>query len=152
MRAKGNGEVAPRKRAGDSSDDDESSDDGEAAVSAADAGRVPPPCKPAAPKAQKQGELPKSRLALGEVSTTAPQVDAPAVEPVLTHENAAGRFVFAAAALFQAEGIGGYVAKIRKVAKDRQGTTTVQFKDADGKITSSYFQFDFIKASFKTLS
>ena len=39
-----------------------------------------------------------------------------------------------------------------KVARDKSQTTTIQFKDGDKKVTTCYFKFDHVVATFKPLS
>ena len=51
------------------------------------------------------------KLAMAEVATDSPYVTAAPVLPELTPDNAATRYVFVPASQFQAEGIGGYVAR-----------------------------------------
>jgi len=104
-----------------------------------------------APKPLKQTKL-NPKLALAELDMDAPAVFANPVAPELTVENAATRFILVPAAQFQAVGIGGWIARIKQVAKDRVQTTTIQFKDADGKYTTECFQFLHVAKSFKPLS
>ena len=52
-------------------------------------------------------------MAMAEVAKDHKAVDAAAVDPPLTPDNAAGRHVFVLASEFGAEGIGGWVARCR---------------------------------------
>ena len=127
----------------DSSDVDSSEDDA--------GGRVPAPIKPPAKKL-KQSTLPPSKIAMVEVAVDDALVTADAIEPPLTVQNAATRFVFVPAAQFDSEGIGGWVAKIISVARNKQQVTKLNFKDADGKTSAQYFKFDHVAATFRPLS
>ena len=81
-----------------------------------------------------------------------PHVTAVAVEPPLSADNAAGRFVFVPAAQFASEGIGGWIAKISKVGKTKDQVTDIQIKDADDRQSKKYFKFTQFAATFKPLS
>ena len=87
-----------------------------------------------------------------EIAVDHAAVTSPAAEPALTPANAASRFVFVPASQFGAEGIGGYVARIQKVGRDKQGITTVQFKNADDKMSTKHFTFEHVASSFKPLT
>ena len=87
-----------------------------------------------------------------EVAVDDALVTADAIEPPLTVQNAATRFVFVPAAQFDSEGIGGWVAKIISVARNKQQVTKLNFKDADGKTSAQYFKFDHVAATFRPLS
>ena len=91
-------------------------------------------------------------MALGEVATDSSVVSETAVEPPFDVINAGSRFVFVPAAQFGAEGIGGWIAKIVSVLKNHDKTTTLQFKDADGKYSRQYFKFEHVVKHFKPLS
>jgi hypothetical protein len=106
----------------------------------------PPPPKPA-----RQTVL-KPKFKLEEIAANHAFVTSPAAEPALTPTNATSRFVFVPASQFGAEGIGGWVARIQKVARDKQGSTTVQFKDADNKKCTKHFTFEHVASSFKPLT
>jgi hypothetical protein len=100
----------------------------------------------------KQTKLSLGPIKLCELSETDAILAAPAVEPVLTAKNAGSRFVHVPASQFDATGIGGWIAKITKVARNADQTTTLRFKDADGAQETHYFKFAHVVATFKLLS
>ena len=110
----------------------------------------PPPPRPP-PKPLRQTTL-QPKLKLCELKLDAPEVKAEAVAPPLTLENAVQRFIFVPAEQFEATGIGGWVARIQKVTKNRYQTTEIMFKDADGKQSKQYFKLEHLIANFKPLS
>lgn len=99
----------------------------------ADPTPTPPP-----PKSLKQSTL-HPKLRMSEIRLNDPLVTAEAVAPPRSVENAASRFVLVPASQFESEGIGGWVACIKSVARGQQQVTTLAFKDADGKSSKQYF-------------
>ena len=114
-------------------------------------GELDPPPPPPGPPALSQTKLPAG-LKLCELAVDAPQVTAAAVGPPLEAATAATRFVFVPASQFEAVGIGGWIARIHKVAKGQQQATEVRFKDADNKSSTHHFAFAHVKATFKPLN
>ena len=152
--ASGNKKPAPPKRnEKDSSDDDDSSEEeaDDSSDDSSDEGRAKPPARKQSKPVLKQAKL-SPKVSLCEIATDAPEVSALAVGPSLDAKNAGSRFVFVPAEQFQAEGIGGWVAKILSVMRDNQQTTTLQFKDAAGKCSREYFKFAHVVEHFKPLS
>ena len=99
----------------------------------------------------KQAKLPAT-IKLAEIEKTHGALTAPAVEPALTAANAGSRFVLVPAAQFGSVGIGGWIAQILKVARNKDQTTEIMFKDGDGRKQKQYFMFEHVAASFKPLS
>ena len=112
--------------------------------------RDPKPRVPKPPVLKQTSLSPK--LSLTELPMEHELLSAEPVGPALQADNAATRFVLVPASQFGATGIGGWVAKIKSVARNRQQATTVIFKDADGKTESHHFTFEHVAASFKPLS
>jgi hypothetical protein len=152
------------KRVADSSDEeeeeeivdssDEESSDGE--DGGADEGRSragfakPPPLQKPPPPLKQSTLTPK--LTLAEIDEAHAALTSPAVEPALTADTAASRFVLVPASQFDAAGIGGWIARIVKVLRNKEQTTELQFKDGDGRASKEYFKFDHVAANFKPLS
>ena len=111
-----------------------------------------PAPKPKPPPKPKRQTVLKPKFKVEEIAVDHAAVTSPAAEPALTPANAASRFVFVPASQFGAKGIGGYVARIQKVGRDKQATTSVQFKDADGKMSTEHFTFERVASSFKPLT
>ena len=111
------GKPKKRKVVVDSSDEEEQEDssseedvaEGEGGKARSDGEVNPPPPKPP-PKKRKQTPL-IVKTQLLELAVDHPFVTAPAVDPELTPDRAAGRFVFVPASQFKSEGIGGWIAK-----------------------------------------
>lgn len=143
----------------DSSDEDSSGEDSsgedsneEAAPTKKRAGVVEPPAKKnnLTPTLKQTTLQPKLRLA--ELALGASEVTAAAVDPPLRLENAVGRFVFVPANQFGVQDISGWVGRIMKCVNDKNQTTTINFKDKDGRSSTEHFKFEHVQASFKPLS
>ena len=93
-----------------------------------------------------------AKVKLSEIPETAPELSAIACNPALTMKNGGTRFVLVPASQFQVKGIGGWIAKIVKITRNKDQTTELQFKDRDGKMTREYFKFSHVLAHFKPLT
>ena len=144
---------AKKARTEDSSVEDSSDEDGDSSEGGGEegGGTVPAP-KPKPPPKPKRQTVLKPKFKVEEIAVDHAAVTSPAAEPALTPANAASRFVFVPASQFGAAVIGGYVARIQKVGRDKQATTSVQFKDADGKMSTEHFTFERVASSFKPLT
>ena len=140
--------AAAKKRARDFPD---SSDEEGSAGADLPAGRRAEPT-PTPPSPKKQQAHLKPKLCLAEVALNHAAVTSTAINPPFEPANAATRFVFVPAAEFGAKGIGGWVAKVIKVGKQKDPTVTIQFKDGDDRLEKQCFSFSHVKAAFKPLS
>ena len=116
-------------------------------------GEVPHPPHPPAPKKQKQTRL-TPKVSLMELPLDHALLAAPPVGEPLSEQNAGGRFVLVPASQFGSEGIGGWAAKIKAVAKTKNNDflATLQFKDADGASSTHYFKLAYVQETFKPLT
>ena len=111
--------------------------------------KAKPPPPP--PKKQKQTKL-TPKIAMSELPLEHALLTANPVGEPLNVINAATRFVLVPAAQFGSEGIGGWVAKIKSVAKTIGNVTTLQFKNADGAYSTHHFKLEHVIATFKPLT
>ena len=136
----------------DSSGEDSSDEEAANKPAKKRAGVVKPPAKKNEPAPTLKQTTLTPKLKLAELALGPSEVTAAAVDPPLSLENAVGRFVFVPGDQFGSQGISGWVGKIRKCLKDRNQTTTINFKGSDGRSSKEHFKFEHVKASFKPLS
>lgn len=104
-----------------------------------------PPVLPAARKSV-QTQL-KSRISTREVPFNDPFATCAPVDPPLTPDSAATRFVFTPADVFDSTDCAGWIGRIVSVARDKQETTKVKYHDG-----VHYFRFEYVQQHFKPLT
>ena len=151
-RAAGGGGASGKKRAApDSSDEEEDLSDEEEGATKGEVSRAQVKPPPQAPKKQKQTKL-TPKISLKELPLEHALLTANPVGEHLSVMNAGGRFVLVPASQFGSEGIGGWVAKIKSVAKTSGNPATLLFKDADGASSTHYFKFTHVLETFMPLT